>query len=288
MPARDSYNTCKCLSCCAQNPFGIKWGFEGFKSHRQRIASEARTTNVKLVPVLEPDTSSSSDEDRVRRDAVAELAADLFSDTINDNGSEFVNQPDRLFTSRSQFQADLNVTHVAPLSPSINDLVKSVERLRVADLTEHTATIPEIVTSSHPDLDGLATALSTLYLSTSGLEPSDASDCSDSEIQLRKKRESHRSTARALEILAEIEAKICQIHKVLLDGPGLSTLSDLKSHVRTLSATLENVNRDTRTVKLRKQQVMVYLNALSDNLDAKVAAIEPMSAVEYSSGEYRN
>jgi hypothetical protein len=287
MPGRDSYNTCKCSSCCAQNPLGIKWSFQGFRSHRQRIASEAKTKNVKFVPVLEPCASTSSDEDSVRRDAVAELAADLFSDTINDNGLEFANQPDRLFTSRSQFQADLNVTHVAPLSPSIDDLVDSVARLRVADLTEQTAAIPEVPTS-HSDLDGLATALSTLYLSTSGLELSDESDCSDSEAQLRQKRESHRSTARALEILAETEAKIRQIHETLLDDPGLSTLSNLKNRVRTLSATLENVTRDTRTIKLRKQQVMVYLNALSGHLDAKVAVIEPISAFEYSSGESRN
>jgi hypothetical protein len=288
MPARDSYNTCKCSSCCAQNPLGIQWSFQGFRSHRQRIASEAKTTKVKLVPIPEPDTSSSSGEDHVRRDAVAELAADLFSDTINDNCSEFANQPDRLFTSRSQFQADLDVTHAAPLSPSIDDLVESVERLYVADSTEQMAAIPEVPTSSHSDLDCLATALSALYISTSGLGLSDESDSSNSEAQLRKKRESHRSTARALEILAEIEAKIRQIHQVLLDDPGLSTLLNLKSRVRTLSATLENVNRDTPTVKLRKQQVMVYLNALSGHLDVMVAAIEPMSAFEYSSGESHN
>jgi hypothetical protein len=171
------------------------------------------------------------------RSDINDLSAHLFALTVTDNGPSDLNHPNKLWTSRAEFQASSQILHPSTpaIYPSLDDITDSVQHLALLD-----------------DLSQQDASAST-------------TDCGPRNTR-ESKRESHKASVDAHSTLNIITSKAATCKHSLSLPPSQERLQSAEAELRCLRLSLESVSRDVPTVTARKEAIRRTLDTLDGRL----------------------
>ena len=332
MPSKDSYTTCKCQPCCESS------GGNGRRlttsQHCIHMAA-MRTSAVRSTPVahsssIPPSQSNPFSTSRARyplpnaqveitaqamsehissvptylyADLLDQVSTETFVSTLHDEGIDPTTQPDKLWTSRVEFQQMSSGPSPTSGLPSIGAVTQGMERLSLqthispstptsSPPTSQRASPPHLFSPleatprpSHrfahtppstptpsPPTPQRASSLRTppsLRVTpprpSHHFTPTQASP-GHGESHKSAKKESNHHTTKALKNLDAIEEEVQKLQSELVEVQSLNVIVSTECTVESLLSSLASVNRDVPSVKARKAAVADQLSFLQDSL----------------------
>jgi len=138
MPAKNTTFRCLCSRCCEVDEEGVAHNQSGKlipmankAAHLQRVQSRISTSSEQRQQAVETLVREEM-EQLTSRDAVDAIGARVFTLTLTDEGPDLSSQTSKLWTSREDFQHNVN-SHAPTdvVTPSLNDLAESFTRLAI-------------------------------------------------------------------------------------------------------------------------------------------------------------
>ncbi|KIK20353.1 hypothetical protein PISMIDRAFT_105907, partial [Pisolithus microcarpus 441] len=230
-------------------------------AHLKRVRAEyaAKRTSVDSRPPSSPNRSS--DETGSSSDTADSIAGHLFALTLTDDGPDTQRTPSKLWSSRVEFQdAGLNNGVIAnpPSGGSVpfTDLTSSLSRLTLRSATPSDEILPPL---THPDAPSSLASSVTPALVVGGHRLS--------------KRDGHRCTVKALQLLNNIESRIHRCSRLLLK-PSDGDYSSLRHEVTTLRQAMDNVTRVADSVRAKKRTLSTLLQELEVQVPPHIPALQ--------------
>lgn len=247
MPAaRTVFKQCKCEECLERDTNGIRIDARVMPAHLKRVQDE---------------------RSRCKVDPSKDLAGHLFALTLTDDGPDPNATADKLWKSRAQYQkagpsSDVVAGSLATLQ--ISDITNSLSRLQLHDAP---SAYPLI---AHDTSSGTRPPGEPRTVSQSSSHPS------TSIIAGRRlpKKDRHRCTVKALEILSNVEARSQRCSRLLLDNSNECIPSTIRQELELLRRATEGVKRDHDLVNSRKRDIIADL----DKLEAQLRLHEPLES----------
>ena len=280
MPARSATFRCLCSRCCevdeegvAHNPSGKLISVAHKVAHLQRVQSRLGISSEQRQQAVET-LAREEMERNISREAADSLGARVFALTLTDEGPDLSSQASKLWTSREDFQQNVNAPPPTDvIAPSLNDLAESFTRLAINS------------TPSHPipptdDIDGLPPSPPS--------HQSSKSSTSSGVPRTTSKREKDRRTVNAHSILANIESRMRVIPIQIASPTSISSLRKIRTELSTLKTALENITYRASSVVERKKGLMVQVDQLFANIEVKEGIMDGKSdePVSYECGRY--
>ncbi|KAF8833500.1 hypothetical protein BDN67DRAFT_1017483 [Paxillus ammoniavirescens] len=208
-------------------------------AHLKRVRAEraAKCTPADGPPPSSP--NSSSNETGISSAAVDSIAGHLFALTLTDNGPDAERTPSKLWSSCADFQD--------------------------ASLSNGVITNPPSGVSATSPFNELPPASIPLNTSTSLSSPLAATPALVVGGHRLSKKDHHRGTVKALQLLNNIELRIHHCSRLLLE-PSDVDYRYLQHEVTALCQAVDNVIRNADSVKSKKRT----LSALLQELEAQV------------------
>lgn len=226
MPAAKKYVVCKCSECVGGFPDGRSMLASARSAHLNRVAREL--------------------------EQVDKLANDMFALGFSDDSPNIEDYPNKLWTSREEFQDD-NIRNQPPVVPPVSDIVQGMQRLALATTSQ---------TSRPPNLpDALPTVPPTISARTPPVSLSRPPPSPVDRIEVQ--RESNRATTIALQLLYAIQAQAvdCEASFALVDSVEARQLGE--SSLSQILADFRKVTRPVASVDTLRAEVKAQLDRLS-------------------------
>ena len=268
MPRRAlQYFVCKCVEECILlsekgpdgEPLGVTMLVSQRIPHLNRVKAEAE----------ERRKSEQSSQEAV----ASSLASELAVMTLLDNGPDLDKQPDRLWSSRDDFQRNTSQPPLTDYEPntttSMDDIIDGLQRLQIGfDSTLFPFT-------SSPDIPPIGSG--------------DVGTGTGPRPTAKSKRDTDRKTAKAHRALETVEQRvqICLSHIDSNSQPTLLALTFLESELQQIQTTFDNITTSVHSVNVRKATLG---NSLSE-LQSRVLNLRQSSALDsdkplqFNSGE---
>ena len=255
------------------NPSGKLISVAHKVAHLQRVQSRLGISSEQRQQAVET-LAREEMERNISREAADSLGARVFALTLTDEGPDLSSQASKLWTSREDFQQNVNVPPPTDvIAPSLNDLAESFTRLAINS------------TPSHPipptdDIDGLPPSPPS--------HQSSKSSTSSGVPRTTSKREKDRRTVNAHSILANIESRMRVIPIQIASPTSISSLRKIRTELSTLKTALENITYHASSVVERKKGLMVQVDQLFANIEVKEGITDGKSdePVSYECGRY--
>ncbi|KIK29890.1 hypothetical protein PISMIDRAFT_6625 [Pisolithus microcarpus 441] len=201
---------------------------------------------------------SSSNETGSLPDAGDSIAGHLFALTLTDDGVGTEHAPSKLWSSRAEFQDTGPSRSVIANPPSggsvpIADLTNSLNRLMLRSASP--STLPSNELSNTSSSSGSVTP--TLVVGGRRLP----------------KRDSHRRTVKALQLLNNVESRIHRCSRLLLK-PSDVDYSFLQREVTTLRQATDNVTWIADSVKSKKRMLLTLLQELEAEVSSHLPVLQ--------------
>jgi hypothetical protein len=187
------------------------------------------------------------------------VAADMIALTLTDNGPNHTGQPSKLWTSREEFQQNVNQNHRLPdrsTTLPIADILEGVSRL----------------------------SLSQAALSSSTSAPIPASPLAQgASHQTRWERNRH--TTKILEVFDQMNLEITAGGAKLTGTPTLEVLREVESMLNLLHPAIDQVERKTPSIEARKRQILGQLASLETRVVEWRYILGLKEPISYNTGE---
>ena len=298
MPAQSKYVLCTCHSCIASSS---RTGGKGRRilntEYHSHLARSRASPPVVLPPppplsnplreTTPPEQSSPTPGEEIGQvgaphdDEIDQISTLIFSTTLQDEGIDPVKHPDRLWTSRDEFQQSKPNPSPSCSLPSIEAITEGVERLSMAPArvvtpvsapprpTRPNPRSPHTPrsTPSTPSRVNLPTPCPrTIPSNAPGLSPQRFTPVSllsgnGIDSSLARREASHHTTV-ALSVLHAAEQQLQKFQSDLNLDSTLPAIHAVETGLRRLESTLLNIRRDVPSVVLKKEDVASQFSAL--------------------------
>jgi hypothetical protein len=302
MPGRQSYTLCRCRLCCEATG-GKGRLISSTEVHAHLVSSRTatqptppRSVPLRSPPVVASSTSSPAPQSRLE-DPIEQLCSttasmnlysnlsdqitsETFAATLHDEGTDPSSSPDKLWTSRAEFQRSVpNPTPNLGLPP-LDAVLDGMQRLSL----ESNQILPQLNHSMSPPPPA---ATPPRPVNTSRLTRSTPlrNPLETEESRLLAKREASQHTTKVLGNLAAVERKITIHQDELHDDSSIQTIQTVERSIEELEASLLSINRDVPCVVTRKADVGCQLSALKDKVETLRQRGGFMDPVFFSSGK---
>jgi hypothetical protein len=320
MPAQSKYVLCTCHSCIASSS---RTGGKGQRIHNAEYHSHIarpRASPPTVAPPINslpettpPEQSSVSPGEEIGQNGASlnpndlemdQLSTLIFSTTLQDEGIDPVTHPDKLWTSRHEFQRSKPNPSSDYSLPSIEAITEGIERLSMTPANVVTpVSTPRPTRLNPPSPHSTRNAPSTPSrkslpspcpratpprapgLSPQRFTPVSLLSGNGIDRELARREASHHTTG-ALSALHAAEQKIQKFHTDLNVHSTLSTIHAVETGLRSLESTLLNIKRDVPSVVLKKKDVTSQLSALDHRVRALRREGQFQDPVFISSGTF--
>jgi hypothetical protein len=285
MPSRSNDTRCFCIQCTREGGQDASGQPKGMLIASRRLAAHLTRVRAEEAEILARNT----------------VEAQVVALTLTDCGPDLAGQPSKLWTSREQFQQEVNHNHHLPdhsTSPPINDILEGVSRLSIAVPSSNQPTYdmapPVVHDPTSPPINDISAAASQLLPSSIQSDHNTAlpiisalPDGASAQfpLHLQNRREKNRRTTKSLQVFEQIalEAEAC---KAKLTGmPTVNVIHEVQSTLSLLHARLAQVTRRTPLIDVRKGQISDQLISM----DARVAEwkyhLNLTEPISYTSGK---
>lgn len=283
MPERPQTSSfCKCSQCLEESsdPRGKRIETSKYAAHLGRVQNAIRRSRKAAVEEQPASNLASTVPVRIQPEDADFLTAELFGSTFADEGPHRPNEPNKLWTSRSELQAESSQRHGPPQAPDFSDISETVVRLGGLEISTSDA-LPPNLHRTFPEPRDLQRATKRLVPALEALALGDAP--TDPAVQ---KQENSILNSTALDILSAIRNEILICRAVIMKEITLDDLKQTEIVVHRLTLSLTQITRKTPSVKTLKAVVMKELAELSQHVaDKRVLQPEPTNVpVSFVSG----
>ena len=265
---------CHCSECDEKGGVG-----DNGKPRGSPIATRFYKTHILRVQRTEANHPAAA---QATSSLVEDAGAQIFTAALLDNGPDLENLPNKLWTSRAEFQTE-RASHITPIaqtdissSSSVDAVISGIRSLMIQPED------PSDNPTSHPssdEADAIATKLERLTLAGAPSGESDPRAPVDTQSTARDaprqrhsmdKKERSQYTVKALAVLESVQVELFNCSKNL---SSMSTGTDIKGARTILSnarRAVEKVTRSTPDINNKKKELAEQIN----NMEGRLVVLE--------------